>query len=306
MFDIIGDIHGYADELKLLLGHLGYHKDGQSYRHPARTAIFVGDFIDRGPRIRETLEIVRSMVDGGAARAVMGNHEYNAICFHTPDGKGSHLRPQSPKNIHQHQATLDALNHSSDLKHYLDWFKSLPLWLELKGLRVVHACWDRAEIATLQGSNRLTRELLFKSKDTPEHQAIEVLLKGKEVKLPDGVGPIVDAEGTARSEMRVKWWLTGEGQTYRSLAMPDSDLPPDLPVTEEIVRQLGDGYPALNPPVFFGHYWLPGDMLPGRQAPNVGCTDYSVAQRGKLMAYRWDGEPTIDPSHFTSGVGIGG
>jgi len=71
LYDIIGDIHGYADELKLLLANLGYHKSGQSYRHP-----LVGDFIDRGPRIRETLEIVRPMVDGGAARAALARrHE---------------------------------------------------------------------------------------------------------------------------------------------------------------------------------------------------------------------------------------
>lgn len=47
--------------------------------------IFLGDFIDRGPKIRETLQIVRAMVDAGTALAVMGNHEYNAICFHSPE-----------------------------------------------------------------------------------------------------------------------------------------------------------------------------------------------------------------------------
>ena len=59
MYDLIGDIHGHADALQKLLRELGYAKQKGIYRHPDRQAIFFGDFIDRGPRIRETLEIVR-------------------------------------------------------------------------------------------------------------------------------------------------------------------------------------------------------------------------------------------------------
>jgi hypothetical protein len=44
--------------------------------------IFVGDFIDRGPQQREILRIARSMCEAGAARAVMGNHEFNTIGTH--------------------------------------------------------------------------------------------------------------------------------------------------------------------------------------------------------------------------------
>lgn len=74
-FDIIGDIHGYALELVRLLKKLGYVYDNGFYEHPEpdRKAIFVGDFIDRGPKIRETLSIVKAMVDNGTAKAVMGN-----------------------------------------------------------------------------------------------------------------------------------------------------------------------------------------------------------------------------------------
>ena len=86
--DIIGDIHGHADVLRAMLAKLGYIERGGAYRHPERTVIFLGDFIDRGPKIRETLQIVRAMMDAGTARSVMGNHEHNAICFHTPDGRG--------------------------------------------------------------------------------------------------------------------------------------------------------------------------------------------------------------------------
>ena len=68
-YDIIGDIHGYADALEALLGHLGYSQTGGAWRHPGRQALFVGDFIDRGTKQRESVDLVRGMVDAGTAQA---------------------------------------------------------------------------------------------------------------------------------------------------------------------------------------------------------------------------------------------
>jgi predicted MPP superfamily phosphohydrolase len=82
MYDIIGDIHGYAGPLKKLLEKLGYTENDGAWHHPHSKVIFVGDYIDRGPAIRETLQIVKSMADNGNAIALMGNHEYNAMAFH--------------------------------------------------------------------------------------------------------------------------------------------------------------------------------------------------------------------------------
>jgi predicted MPP superfamily phosphohydrolase len=75
MIDIIGDIHGHADKLEELLVKLSYSKENGYYTHPNRTVLFIGDYIDRGPKIRETLEIVKAMVDNKSAIALMGNHE---------------------------------------------------------------------------------------------------------------------------------------------------------------------------------------------------------------------------------------
>ena len=49
MIDFIGDIHGHADKLEWLLSKMGYDKKNDTYSHPERTVIFVGDYIDRGP-----------------------------------------------------------------------------------------------------------------------------------------------------------------------------------------------------------------------------------------------------------------
>jgi hypothetical protein len=119
MYDLIGDIHGQADALQRLLAKLGHAKQKSIYRHPDRQAIFLGDFIDRGPQIRETLEIVRPMIDSGAALAVMGNHELNAMAFHTPHPKkpGSHLRPHNESNSNQHAETMRQVP-AGELKSY--------------------------------------------------------------------------------------------------------------------------------------------------------------------------------------------
>jgi protein phosphatase len=76
-FDIIGDVHGCYDELTELLAALGYHEDAQTgMRHPdGRKAVFVGDLVDRGPKIVETVNLVRRMVAGDQALCVPGNHD---------------------------------------------------------------------------------------------------------------------------------------------------------------------------------------------------------------------------------------
>ncbi len=88
-FDIIGDIHGCGDELIDLLDRLGYRFDGSGTpgepdgpvaHHPeGRTAVFVGDLVDRGPKVVETLRVVMSMVEAGSALCVAGNHEQKLL-----------------------------------------------------------------------------------------------------------------------------------------------------------------------------------------------------------------------------------
>jgi protein phosphatase len=76
-FDIIGDVHGCCDELEDLLQQLGYIRNGDfAWTHPlGRKAIFVGDLVDRGPRIVDTLRTVMTMSEAGSALCVPGNHD---------------------------------------------------------------------------------------------------------------------------------------------------------------------------------------------------------------------------------------
>ena len=159
-YDIIGDIHGHADALEALLTKLGYEECSGAFgafRHPGgRCVVFLGDYIDRGPKIRRVLEIVRSMVEAGSALAILGNHEVNALRYHAVGSKGSPLRPHSPKNRSQHLATIDQLADPDpeQWRGWLEWFARLPLWLDLGGFRVVHAAWD--EVAIAEGCARHT------------------------------------------------------------------------------------------------------------------------------------------------------
>ena len=153
-YDVIGDIHGHGDELLALLEKMGYSHDGISYTHENRQALFLGDFVDRGDQQKLVLDTVMAMCERGSARAVMGNHEFNALAFHTEDPArpGVWLRPRTNKNIKQYIAFLNEyLASDEDLQRVLDWFMTLPLWLDMpEGLRLVHACWHEPSIENLK------------------------------------------------------------------------------------------------------------------------------------------------------------
>ncbi|MER5513374.1 polynucleotide kinase-phosphatase [Streptomyces sp. NPDC002763] len=101
-FDIVGDIHGCASELESLLGKLGYadgvHPDG-------RTAVFVGDLVDRGPDSPGVLRRVMSMVKSGNALCVPGNHE---------NKYGRYLKGRKVQHTHGLAETIEQMEGESE------------------------------------------------------------------------------------------------------------------------------------------------------------------------------------------------
>jgi len=261
--------------------------------------IFVGDFIDRGPQQREVLRIARSMCEAGSASAVLGNHEFNAIGWAAQNEEGEFLRERSTKNAHQHAEFLRQLEaDSSEHEDAIRWFRSLPVSLELPGLRIVHACWHEPSRAALMpfldNRGRFTEAGLRESyrRGTNAHAAVEILLKGPEQHLPDGIH-FRDKDGHKREEVRLRWWDHG-ATTFRKAALgldgredklPDSELPRDFRYHD-------------SKPVFFGHYWLNGS--PAITAPNAACLDFSIAKEGYLTAYRWSGERELAQDSLVS------
>jgi hypothetical protein len=298
-YDLVGDVHGHADALHRLLRELDYAEVKGVFRHPERQMIFVGDFIDRGPQQREVLRIARSMCEAGAATAVMGNHEFNAIGWVARNMDGGFLRSHSAKNANQHAEFLSQIGENSSAhKDAISWFRTLPVWLDLPGLRVVHACWHDASrealVPFLDEAGRFTEEGVLESyrRGSTAHSAVEILLKGPEERLPAGIH-FPDKDGEMRKEVRLRWW-DQDATTFRRAALgmdgrvdeiPDSRLPTDFRYHE-------------GKPVFFGHYWLKD--RPEITAPNAACLDFSVAKEGYLTSYRWSGERELNKNSLVS------
>lgn len=246
------------------------------------------------------------MVEDGQALAVMGNHELNALAYHTkhPDKPDEYLRPRNEKNTKQHRDTLESFNgHDAELEDALRWFGTLPLWLDRGDLRVIHAAWHEPSLTVLSGEledgNVLPLAALpaATTKGGKLFTAVETILKGVEVPLPDNL-TFRDKDNHLRTEVRIKWWEAEPGMSWRDVALGDSQLTKQLSDDPAQLHQAYT-YPAKAPPVFIGHYWRTGTPAP--LARNVACLDYSVARKGgSLVAYRWDGERQLLKERFVS------
>lgn len=309
-YDFIGDVHGCANTLERLLQQLGYSKQRGVYRHPQRQVIFLGDIVDRGPRIREALHLVRDMVEARSALMILGNHEFNAITYTTPAGPGSseYLRPHTPGASRQIAETLQQFDdHLQEWLAFVRWFVELPLFLELQHpltgqvFRAVHACWDHALIdkhRQTYGDGHIDWPFIIKStrKGSLESITKQRLINGVDLPLPEGE-VMVSSDGYERRMFRTKFWGRA-AQTYGQLAFQPDPLPEYIAVASisEEHRSQVVHYSTDEPPLFIGHYWLKG--TPGPLAPNLACLDYSAVKYGRLVAYRMDGEAQLQPEKF--------
>jgi protein phosphatase len=141
-FDIIGDVHGCADELQQLLTALGYEvawtDEGEArtvsvHAPHGRKVVFVGDLVDRGPKVPDALRVAMSMVTAGTAYVVQGNHERKL---------GRWLEGRKVTVAHGLQETIDQLAPEEGLRRALpDFLDSLRshYWLDGGRLAVAHA-----------------------------------------------------------------------------------------------------------------------------------------------------------------------
>ena len=302
-YDIIGDVHGHAEPLERLLGDLGYEYRGGAYRHPSvnRTAIFLGDIIDRGPEQLKSIDIVRRMMDVGTAICLMGNHEHSAIGWLIPDPEhaGGYLRPHTDKNYSQHRVFLDHVGEDKAFRRELrDWMLALPLYADLPEIRCVHACWHPAVIDDLkvatQGTARLAGTTMFDSyrKGHPTRELVDITIRGREVDLPAGL-TFIDGDGIERDKSRVRWWSDTAPVKLRDLIVDELDTDADADPSDIFINT-DDPDRRL---AFFGHYWVSG--VPRLMSSRATCLDFSVAAGGALCAYTWRGEPELTADHLT-------
>ena len=284
---VIPDLHADPDRLAASLRLVP----------PGARVAFLGDFIDAGrgvprPDDAAVLDRVMALVETGAAVGVMGNHELNALLFHRLDAEGLPLRARDTKNAAQHRSfcarfgigTPEALDRTA-------WFLTLPLWLDLDGLRLVHACWNPDAIATIAArrpDGRLRQEDLEEvaRKESAFARAVDLLVSGPEIPLPPGVG-FRDAAGHHRSRVRIAWWRS-QARSWReaALSVPDPD---GLPAGEIGIGH-GITFPGTgDPPVLVGHYKMQGQ--PRIEGPVAACLDYPRTP----CLYRWRGEGALRP-----------
>lgn len=267
--DIIGDVHGEIDALRLLLQRLGYRDDGS--HSEGRRLVFVGDLVDRGPDSPAVLDWVHRLVANERAQCVLGNHELNILLGrHKPDNIWffHHQLPAGHPAAARPQVWIEPNRRAS----ILGFFADLPLALERPDVRVVHACWDDATIALArqahhteelyrQHQERIEEEIQHRGLTGPlatlarqNDNPVKLLTSGPEARAEEPF----EAMGQVRHERRVAWWRD---------------------------------YPG--PLCLFGHYWrillphevdgdrlftgIPLDATLGRGA--AMCIDYSVGKR---------------------------
>lgn len=306
-YDLIGDVHGCAQSLEHLLMLMGYKKRAGVWQHPDRQAVFLGDLIDRGPQIRETLHIVHAMVDAGHAYCIMGNHEYYALAWETPieqGGQQTYVRERNMRHARLQQETLEQFaHHPYDWQDFNQWFLRLPLFIDAQRFRAVHACWDERLINALRSrfpDGRINREFIQQSAVSGSFadQTFNRLLRGVNLPLPYGMS-LIGQDGYQRSSFRSKFWHEEQSiLTYGDVVFQPDALPEHIaqkPLPQQYLRQIS-GYDEQQPLLFVGHYWRQGQ--PNLIRPNLACLDYSAVSGGKLVAYRLGQEDRLLPSNF--------
>ena len=152
-FDVIGDVHGCADELQDLLERLGYAlawKGEGEGRHVSvaaphgRKVVFVGDLVDRGPNVPDVIRIARAITEHGLGYCVMGNHDHKlARALDDRGGRNRKGKRQPIKVAHGLAESLEQIaaeppGFRAEAQSYLRDLRS-HYWLDGGRLAVAHA-----------------------------------------------------------------------------------------------------------------------------------------------------------------------
>ncbi len=312
--DIVGDVHGEIDPLRILLSQLGYDESGR--HNDNRRLVFVGDLVDRGPDSPAVLELVMRLVNNGSAQCVLGNHEMNLLRNDRKHGNDWYTRPEAADPT---EATCDSKQQKERFHQFL---LTLPLALQNERLRVVHACWhgDSLErIAALEdGTDALAAFELFDNQTIAAHESNFELRSQARKELDaltsdlsdhDVVPPLLPANAT----IDATWQMGNPIRVLTSGVETPTAAPFYAGGKWRMVerRKWWEDY-VEERPVIVGHYWRrfgnASTGLAGKYGPdlfagiepqhwmgrrgNVYCVDFSVGAKSVARAN------DIDHSHF--------
>jgi len=278
---------------------MGYSKTASGYAHPERKAVFVGDFVNRGPEIRQTIQIIRKMTEEGHAYAILGNHEVNALLYHLKDpNKKPLLKKESKRALTVVQTLRQFSKLPDEWKDHRRWMRTLPFFLDLGEIRIVHACWTDENIGILNRNlpegkipKAVFRNLILDPKSELS-QSILQTTRGIHHILPPDIR-IFDNRRRNHHFYRIRWWEEGNGLTFQQFSFESKFRLPNYTIPPEILPKI-QPYPEDAPPVIFGHYSRGNGSLLIRD--NLCCVDGCIMGKGRLVAYRWDGEKALDAS----------
>jgi len=304
--DVVGDVHGEIEALRLLLSVLGYDEEG--YHAEGRRLVFVGDLVDRGPDSPAVLQLVARLVRTGRAQCVMGNHELNLL---RDDEKPDNAWWTAP---HKASRTPAAVVDDADRDDLTAFLKSLPLALERDDLRVVHACWDSQRIDELRrlGDQHDGVIALF------DHYNAKVRQTIRERGLEQRGAEELAAHGASLLDLEHKppmMAARAEADSLRQMGNPIRVITSGEELPAKAVFQAGGKWRMVDRikwwdhydedvPVIMGHYWrrfsdeagqfgdkYGPDLFAGiephhwmGQRGNVYCVDFSVGARSYQKA----------------------
>jgi hypothetical protein len=307
---VIGDVHGELEALEALLGEIERHT-------PARSLVFVGDLVDRGPDSPGVLRRVRALIDAGRAQLVLGNHELNLLRMDVePKADNRWLRGEARQLGDSGALPEVCVTSEAERSELLAMLADVPVALEREDLRVVHAAWDNealgrltreADGAPTPGSGMIARHNASLERIREELRSTGLLERARaEARAIHAAYPIgVLGEESAAPSVSL-------AIQERELALQNSDplrlvtSGPEAPTEEAFAaggkwrhtRRARWWHDYAGPAVVFGHYWRgitrPGDGHrfpppdPFAGEPEFGplgeqklahCIDYSVGRR---------------------------
>jgi hypothetical protein len=306
--DIIGDIHGEIEALERLLGRL--HVDIARGR-AERPLIFVGDLVDRGPDSVAVVELIQHLENEKIAQVVLGNHEHNLLRGEEKEGNGWFVDhadgadcfpgPSGPQLFASRVAT------SEEKEKIRRFLLSLPVALESRELRVVHADWfpedieAAREVGDYSAFDALRRcaATEFDLRGAPD----EVAIRNYAVPLPYHHG-LACQHAADQNREPIRVLLSGREKPLRTAGDPSEIPVPFLSGKHRFAERArwwreDDDERA----VVFGHYWR---RLEGRNRGKMDvfegidplawfgkrrqafCVDYSVGKRFEARAYGRD------------------
>jgi hypothetical protein len=306
--DIIGDVHGEIASLRALLEGLGCDVERARVERPI---VFLGDLVDRGPDSVAVVELVEHLVSSGVAQMVLGNHEFNLLRGDEKEGNGwfsaGRVRPDGWHHEGAFVPFPSRAATAAERARIRAFLLRMPLTLEGRELRIVHAAWSPEAIDRLRGLTCVEEALGVE--EGPESDRIAA-------RFPDAptLAAILDPserprvhEGFARA--------LADAQNSNPAKVLTSGLERPVPqgkdpvfvggkwrLTERDPWWESDDDPR---PVVFGHYWRRRSVggtpfkawVFGSTAPDAWfgrhrqafCVDYSVGYRFRARHLGDDG-----------------